>query len=136
MALNTESGEGLVFGAGFENEVATGIDLPLNTWTHLAGTFDGTTFRFYIDGQLVAAASTLGPTNASPLLIGGSGTCATFEGLLMKSKYTTVPSLLQRVRPFLTLAVRVSVRTGQKSRSRSTSSPAAPPTRSTPRATP
>ncbi len=82
MALNTESGEGLVFGAGFGNEVATGIDLPLNTWTHLAGTFDGTTYRFYIDGQSVAAAGTLGPTHAAPLLIGGSGTCATFEGLM------------------------------------------------------
>jgi hypothetical protein len=83
MGFNTESGEGLGFGAGFGNEVATGIDLPLNTWTHLAGTFDGTTYRFFIDGQLVAAAAgTLGPTNVAPLLIGGSGTCATFEGLI------------------------------------------------------
>jgi hypothetical protein len=85
LALNNNSGEGLGFGAACcaGNEVATGIDLPLNTWTHLAGTFDGPTYRFYIDGQLVAtAAGLLGPPNTSPLKIGGSGNCATFAGLI------------------------------------------------------
>jgi hypothetical protein len=83
MALNTASGEGLAFGSGFGNEAATGMDLPLNTWTHLAGTFDGTAFRFYINGVLAAtAAGTLGPINTAPLEIGGSGTCATFAGLI------------------------------------------------------
>src|SRR5262249_40420283 len=68
MALNSVSGEGLVFGSGFGDEAATGVDLPLNTWTHLAGTFDGTSFRFYINGLLAAtAAGTLGPINTAPL---------------------------------------------------------------------
>jgi uncharacterized repeat protein (TIGR01451 family) len=86
MALNTLSGQGLQFGSGLGpgNEVATGIDLPLNTWTHLAGAFDGSAFRFYINGQLVATsgAGMLGPTTADPLLIGGAGTCARFAGLI------------------------------------------------------
>lgn len=86
MALNTLSGQGLQFGSGLGpgNEVATGMDLPLNTWTHLAGTFDGSVFRFYINGQLVATsgAGMLGPTTADPFLIGGAGTCARFAGLI------------------------------------------------------
>ncbi len=85
MALNTLSGQGLQFGSGFGpgNEVATGMDLPLNTWTHLAGSFDGSSFRFYINGQLVAtSAGLLGPTTTAPLVIGGAGTCATFAGLI------------------------------------------------------
>src|SRR5438477_11049331 len=64
MGLNTGSGEGLFFGDGIGNEVTTGQDLPLNTWTHLAGTFDGSTYRFYINGTLAGtAAGTLGPPN-------------------------------------------------------------------------
>jgi Concanavalin A-like lectin/glucanases superfamily len=58
-------------------------DLPLNVWTHLAATFDGTIFRFYVNGVQVAAdMGTLGPVNAAPLEIGGSGGCSTFGGLI------------------------------------------------------
>ncbi|MBS1793241.1 MAG: carboxypeptidase regulatory-like domain-containing protein [Acidobacteria bacterium] len=68
------------FGAGFGNEVASGQDLPLNTWTHIAGTFDGAVFRIYINGVLAGSASgALGQTTAQ-MLIGGSGTCAKFGG--------------------------------------------------------
>lgn len=83
MALNTESGEGLIFNAAFGNGAATGMDLPLNTWTHLAGTFDGTTYRFYINGQLVTTSNgTLGEPNTVSFIIGGSGSCSTFAGLI------------------------------------------------------
>jgi hypothetical protein len=76
--LNTSSGQGLGF-----SYAASGLDMPTNTWTHLAGTFDGTNFCFYMNGVLKAtAAGTNGPTNSAPLEIGGSGTCATFDGLL------------------------------------------------------
>ncbi len=82
LALNTTTSEGLSFG-GAAGRVNTGVNLPLNTWTHLAGTFDGTTFRLYLNGQLAgSAAGTLGPANAAPLIIGGSGSCQTFAGLL------------------------------------------------------
>ena len=83
LALNTVTGEGLNFGAGLGNEAASGLDLPLNTWTHLAGTFDGTSFRIYVNGDLKATQTgALGPVNASPLEIGGSGGCAKFAGFL------------------------------------------------------
>jgi hypothetical protein len=82
MALNTTSGEGLVFG-GSGGEVATGQDLPLNVWTHLAGTFDGSTYQFYINGTLAGtAAGTLGPVNTASLRIGTSGICGRFVGFI------------------------------------------------------
>ena len=83
MGLNTGSGEGLFFGNGLGDEVATGQDLPLNTWTHLAGTFDGSTYQFYINGTLAGThAGTLGSPNSASLLIGASGTCSGFVGLI------------------------------------------------------
>jgi|GEM_PF-619849 len=83
MAVNMGTGEGLCFGDGDGNEVASGLDLPINTWTHLAGTFDGTNFRLYVNGVLTATqAGTLGPVNSVPLEIGGSGTCPMFAGLI------------------------------------------------------
>src|SRR5205823_11397568 len=83
MRLITGSGKGLFIGDGIGNEVTTGQDLPLNTWTHLAGAFDGSTYRFYINGTLAGmAAGTLGPPNNASLLIGRSGTCERFVGLI------------------------------------------------------
>src|SRR5207253_2301142 len=64
-------------------DVATGVDLPFNTWTHLVGTFDGTTFSFYMNGQLLKTATgTLEQPNTAPLKIGGSDDKATFGGLI------------------------------------------------------
>src|SRR5262249_34489261 len=82
MAVN-EFSKGLVFG-GTDHEVVTHQNLPLNTWTHLAGTFDGSTIRFYINGTLAGtlAATSLGPTNDASLRIGTSGTCDGFGGLI------------------------------------------------------
>jgi len=62
-------------------------DLPLNTWTHIAGTFDGSTLRLFINGQMVASnpSATLGPQNSAPLTIGALGSCSSiypFGGLL------------------------------------------------------
>jgi hypothetical protein len=74
---------GLLFG-GSGGTVRPGWQLPLNTWVHLAATFDGSTLRFYTNGVLAkTAAGTLGPTNNVPLTIGASGTCgSTFAGKL------------------------------------------------------
>lgn len=81
---------GLVFGGlGFDGGYirAQGVQLPLNMWTHVAGTFDGNTLRLYVDGQSVwTGAGSLGPVNSAPVLIGGTGTCEHFAGLLDEVK--------------------------------------------------
>ena len=82
MSFSSYNNEGLVFGANLPF-VQTHVELPMNQWTHLAGTFDGTTLRFYINGNLMASqVAPLGPTNTGPLRIGQVGDCAGFEGLL------------------------------------------------------
>jgi PKD repeat protein len=47
--------------------------LPLNTWTHLAGTYDGATMKFYVNGVLVSSRAQTGAitTSTGPLSIGG-----------------------------------------------------------------
>jgi Concanavalin A-like lectin/glucanases superfamily len=52
--------------------------VPLNTWTHLAFTFDGSTLRLYMNGTLVRTSSANGSssgaiiTSAGALRIGGN----------------------------------------------------------------
>jgi glucose/arabinose dehydrogenase len=47
--------------------------LPTNTWTHLAGTYDGLFLRLYINGTEVSNTPLTGPisTSSNPLQIGG-----------------------------------------------------------------
>ena len=47
--------------------------LATNTWTHVAGTYDGTTMRFYVNGVEVASLAQTGTINTSSgaLTIGG-----------------------------------------------------------------
>ena len=49
---------------------------PLNAWTHLAATYDGTTQRLYVNGVQVATKATTGAIKVSTgaLRIGGNGT--------------------------------------------------------------
>src|SRR5438552_199824 len=52
-----------------------GPTLPLNTWTHLVGTLDGTTLRLYVNGALAASATAQGPlaSGSGPAFIGRLG---------------------------------------------------------------
>ncbi len=82
----TVQGNGLRFGGdsggGFSGVIVPNT-LPTNEWTHIAGTYDGTTFRLYVDGLLVGSANgSLGTTNSDALKIGGSGGCDYFLGTL------------------------------------------------------
>ena len=45
----------------------------LNAWTHLAGTYDGVTLRFYVNGVQVSSRAQTGAiaTSTNPLQIGG-----------------------------------------------------------------
>ena len=49
--------------------------LPLNTWSHLAGTYDGTMLRLYVNGTQVASRAISGNilSSSGPLRIGGNG---------------------------------------------------------------
>jgi len=48
-------------------------NLPLNAWTHLAGTYDGTTMRLYVNGVQVSSRAQTGPiqTSTAALTMGG-----------------------------------------------------------------
>jgi hypothetical protein len=59
--------------------------LALNTWTHLASTYDGTTLRLYVNGTQVATKAFSGAmaATASPLRIGGNAVWGEyFSGLI------------------------------------------------------
>jgi PKD repeat protein/glucose/arabinose dehydrogenase len=50
---------------------AFGPAIALNTWTHLVGTYDGTTMRLYVNGVLAATStSAFGVNTARPLRVG------------------------------------------------------------------
>src|SRR5882724_3834407 len=58
-----------------ERSVAGPGALPLNTWSHLAGTYDGATLRLYVNGTQVASQAFTGSivTSTGALRIGGNG---------------------------------------------------------------
>ena len=69
---------------GETNAVGTAT-LPLNTWTHLASTYDGTAVRLYVNGTLVATTAATGNMAAStgPFRMGGNPVWSEwFSGLL------------------------------------------------------
>jgi hypothetical protein len=69
-----------------QNYHATGTSaLPLNTWTHLAATYDGVTFKLYVNGVLVRTTTASGTifTSNDALRIGGNAVWGEyFKGMI------------------------------------------------------
>ena len=71
---------------GNQTQATGGAALPLNTWTHLAATYDGTALRLYRNATQVATFARSGAitTSTGPLRIGGNSIWPTefFNGLV------------------------------------------------------
>ena len=54
--------------------------LALNTWSHLAATYDGTTLRLYVNGSLVGSRAVANPllTSTGVLRFGGNSVWGEF----------------------------------------------------------
>ncbi len=64
-------------GDGTWREITTSSILSLNTWQHIAGTYDGTKMRVYLNGAAVdslSIATNITKTNSTNLVIGGHST--------------------------------------------------------------
>src|SRR3989441_20994 len=82
--VNGQPEAGGIFGSG-KHIVFAPSALPINTWTHLALTYDSAMIRFYVNGALVASAPETTPitTSTNPLFIGGDQTQGQFfNGLI------------------------------------------------------
>jgi hypothetical protein len=78
---------GLSFGVIADNvsKSVNTVDFSLNTWHHIAGTWDGSTVRVFVDGVLSNSIAQTGSSTSNPahgLLVGNSGGGRQFPGII------------------------------------------------------
>lgn len=79
-------------GGGFRSVNGSTV-VPLNTWTHLAGVWDGSQLRVYINGVLDGTAAAAGgafPTSTNPVRIGANLTSEALTGRIDEVRIWTV----------------------------------------------
>ena len=71
---NASRPSGNVIAGGVDHDLRGNSPLALNTWAHLATTYDGTTLRLYVDGVLAGSEAATGAiaTSTGALRIGGN----------------------------------------------------------------
>ena len=87
LASNSDSNvpAGGVYVGGAERSLLGKSALPINTWTHVATTYDGATQKFYMNGVLVSSRTQTGAiqTSTGALRIGGNSIWGEyFKGLI------------------------------------------------------
>src|SRR5207302_5625196 len=82
---NSDSGQAAANVFTASDTFVRGSALPLNAWSFLAASYDGTTLRLYMNGSLSASLPVGGAITVSsgPLDIGGNGVWSEwFNGLM------------------------------------------------------
>jgi hypothetical protein len=88
-ADNTKTKAAAFANNGSELGVNGTANTPLNAWTHLAATYDGTNLRLYVNGTLAATKAVSPPmvTSSGALRIGGNGVWGEyFAGLIDEAR--------------------------------------------------
>ncbi len=67
---------------GTDRQAIAPSAIELNTWTHLAATYDGSVLKLYVNGTVVASNTTTGslPSQSGPVWIGKAPSYGVFQG--------------------------------------------------------